>query len=189
MDALRAVMIKKSTIARPTTAVAAPLDGPSNRALGSLCKTIVRIWWWLFDPPSRGKRPSSMTPKLSGGPGPEMTQPYNVEITDGVALVTLDAQPVNALGVALRRGLLAALEEAEANPIVREIVLLGTGRAFSAGADILEFGKPPQAPSLPDVLDRIEASPKPVIASLHGVALGGGLELAMAAHLLSLIHI
>ncbi|HET8749090.1 MAG TPA: 3-hydroxyacyl-CoA dehydrogenase NAD-binding domain-containing protein [Ramlibacter sp.] len=101
----------------------------------------------------------------------------------GVLLVaTIANPPVNALSAEIRKGLLRAVEAAEADPEVRALVLVGEGRGFIAGADIREFGKPPLPPSLPEVCNRIEASGKPVVAAIHGPALGGGLEVAMAAH-------
>ncbi|SEP07805.1 3-hydroxyacyl-CoA dehydrogenase [Methylobacterium sp. ap11] len=99
-----------------------------------------------------------------------------------VAVLTLQSGPVNALGTALRQGILAAVEAAEADAAVEAIVLIGGGRMFSAGADITEFGKPQSGISLPDLLNRIEASTKPVVAAIHGNALGGGLETALACH-------
>lgn len=99
-----------------------------------------------------------------------------------LCVLTIRNAPVNALSVAVRRGLLAAIEAAEANPAVHAVVLVGAGQHFIGGADIREFGKPPQAPALPDLCNRIEACNKPVIAAMHGVALGGGLEIALAAH-------
>ena len=99
-----------------------------------------------------------------------------------VLLVTIDNPPVNALGVDVRRGLLAAIEAADADPAVAAVLLAGAGRAFIGGADIREFGKPPQAPALPDVCNRIEVCGKIVVAAIHGPALGGGLEVALAAH-------
>ncbi|BAQ48919.1 MULTISPECIES: 3-hydroxyacyl-CoA dehydrogenase NAD-binding domain-containing protein [Methylobacterium] len=99
-----------------------------------------------------------------------------------VAVLTLQSGPVNALGTALRQGILAAVEAAEADAAVKAIVLIGGGRMFSAGADITEFGKPQSGISLPDLLNRIEASTKPVVAAIHGNALGGGLETALACH-------
>ncbi|MGJ7918558.1 3-hydroxyacyl-CoA dehydrogenase NAD-binding domain-containing protein [Massilia sp. LXY-6] len=99
-----------------------------------------------------------------------------------ILLVSIDNPPVNALGVAVRSGLLAAIEAADADPAVAAVVLVGAGRAFIGGADIREFGKPPMAPALPDVCNRIEACGKPVVAAIHGPALGGGLEVALAAH-------
>lgn len=99
-----------------------------------------------------------------------------------VAVLTLQSGPVNALGTALRQGILAAVDAAEADPAVKAIVLIGGGRMFSAGADITEFGKPQSGISLPDLLNRIEAASKPVVAAIHGNALGGGLETALACH-------
>ncbi|MCJ2136318.1 3-hydroxyacyl-CoA dehydrogenase NAD-binding domain-containing protein [Methylobacterium sp. J-026] len=104
------------------------------------------------------------------------------EVDGGVAVLTLANPPVNALGAALRAALDAALGQAIADDSVRAIVLAAAGKVFVGGADITEFGKPPQAPSLPDILDRLDASPKPVVAAIGGAALGGGLELAMACH-------
>lgn len=104
------------------------------------------------------------------------------EIIEGVALVGLNNPPVNALGVAVRQGLAAAFENLNADPQVKVIVVYGQGRAFSAGADIREFGKTPQGPSLSDVLNQVEASEKPVVAVIHGTALGGGLELGLSCH-------
>jgi 3-hydroxyacyl-CoA dehydrogenase len=108
--------------------------------------------------------------------------PVTHELRGKVLLVTVDNPPVNALGVDVRRGLAAAIEHAEGNDAVQAVLIVGAGRNFIAGADIREFGKPPQAPALPDVCNRIEASRKPVIAAIHGAALGGGLEVALAAH-------
>nr|MCU0912360.1 enoyl-CoA hydratase/isomerase family protein [Paracoccaceae bacterium] len=99
-----------------------------------------------------------------------------------VCVVTIDNPPVNALSAAVRRGLGQALAVAEADPGVAAVVLAAEGRTFPAGADITEFGRPPEAPILPDLCNRIEAFPKPVVACLNGTALGGGFELALAAH-------
>ncbi|AWN45996.1 3-hydroxyacyl-CoA dehydrogenase [Methylobacterium terrae] len=108
--------------------------------------------------------------------------PVSTAREGAVAVLTLQSGPVNALGTALRQGILAALEAAEADPAVRAIVLIGGGRMFSAGADITEFGKPQSGIGLPDLLNRIEAAGKPVVAAIHGNALGGGLETALACH-------
>ncbi|MBA4789913.1 MAG: enoyl-CoA hydratase/isomerase family protein [Rhizobiales bacterium] len=102
--------------------------------------------------------------------------------TGGVAVLTIASPPVNALSAAVRAGLLAAIAEAGADPEVRAVVITGEGKTFIAGADISEFGKPPAPPSLPDLLAAIEGCPKPVVAAVNGVALGGGLELALACH-------
>ncbi len=106
----------------------------------------------------------------------------DVAMQDGVAVLTLDAPPVNALSAALRRDIAAAVQAADADPDVRALVLIGAGRGFSGGADITEFSKPPQSPSLPDLLAIIEGASKPVVAALHGSVLGGGLETALACH-------
>ena len=99
-----------------------------------------------------------------------------------VLVVTIDNPPVNALGAAVRQGLLAALQQAQADAAVAAVLLVGAGKAFIAGADIREFGKPPVPPALPEVCRAIEGSDKPVVAVLHGAALGGGLEVALSAH-------
>ncbi len=99
-----------------------------------------------------------------------------------VLVVTIDNPPVNALGAAVRQGLLAAMQQAQADAAVAAVLLVGAGKAFIAGADIREFGKPPVAPILPEVCRAIENLDKPVVAVLHGAALGGGLEVALSAH-------
>src|SRR3989338_3900154 len=91
-----------------------------------------------------------------------------------VLVVTIDNPPVNALGAAVRQGLLAAMQQAQADAAVAAVLLVGAGKAFIAGADIREFGKPPVAPILPEVCRAIENLNKPVVAVLHGAALGGG---------------
>lgn len=99
-----------------------------------------------------------------------------------VLVVSINNPPVNALGQAVRAGLLAAVEQAAADAAVKALLIVGEGKAFIAGADIREFGKPAVAPSLPDVCNAIEASNKLVVAAVHGAALGGGLEVALSAH-------
>ena len=99
-----------------------------------------------------------------------------------VAVVTADNPPVNALKHEVRAGLAEALRQARDDAAVKAVVIACAGRTFFAGADITEFGKPPQAPSLHDVIAAIEAMPKPVAAALHGTTLGGGFELALACH-------
>jgi 3-hydroxyacyl-CoA dehydrogenase len=99
-----------------------------------------------------------------------------------VAVVAADNPPVNALKHEVRAGLTQALAQARDDGAVKAVVIACAGRTFFAGADITEFGKPPQSPSLHDVIAAIEAMPKPVVAALHGTALGGGFELALACH-------
>ncbi|MBS7777472.1 3-hydroxyacyl-CoA dehydrogenase NAD-binding domain-containing protein [Acidovorax sp. CCYZU-2555] len=106
----------------------------------------------------------------------------NTALHGAILVVTIDNPPVNALGQAVRQGLAAAIQQAEADDAVQAVLLVGAGKAFIAGADIREFGKPPVPPSLPEVCGAIENCSKPVIAAIHGAALGGGLEVAMSAH-------
>ena len=108
----------------------------------------------------------------------------NYETTDGgaIAIIAMDNPPVNALSHALRSGLVAAIEKARDSDAVKAVMLIGTARAFSAGADISEFGTPRQLPSLIDVVALLDAMVKPVIAAISGLALGGGFELALGCH-------
>ncbi|CAO1664596.1 Enoyl-CoA hydratase/isomerase family protein [Halomonas sp. NYA30] len=99
-----------------------------------------------------------------------------------IGVIQIANPPVNALGQAVRSGLVNALKEGIADTDAKALVVLADGRTFIAGADIREFGKPPQAPLLPDVITHLEACPKPLIAALHGTALGGGLEVALGCH-------
>ncbi len=99
-----------------------------------------------------------------------------------IAVLRIQNPPVNALSHAVREGLVAGIAQAEADAGVKAVLIVGEGRAFIAGADITEFGKTPLEPYLPDVCKCIEASPLIVVASMHGVSLGGGLEIALSAH-------
>lgn len=109
--------------------------------------------------------------------------PVSWQKRGGVLVVTIDNPPVNAaLAASVRRGLLEALSAASVDAYVKVVLLVSKGRNFIAGADISEFGKPPQSPSLPDVCAVIESCDKPVVAVIQGAALGGGLEVALAAH-------
>ena len=101
---------------------------------------------------------------------------------DDVAVLRIQNPPVNALSQAVRQGLQDGMDRAESEEGVKAVVIVGEGRAFIAGADITEFGKPPKEPHLPDLCARIEASPLLVVASMHGVSLGGGLEVALSTH-------
>ena len=111
-----------------------------------------------------------------------MTSPIRTERHDNVLVVISDNPPVNALGQAVRAGLKDAIAEALADDGVEAVVIRCDGQTFFAGADITEFGKPPVGPNLPETLDAMEASDKPVIAAIHGTALGGGCEVALACH-------
>jgi 3-hydroxyacyl-CoA dehydrogenase len=110
------------------------------------------------------------------------TSPISTRKHGDVLIVLSNNPPVNALSTAVRQGLVAAIEEAEADDSVNAVVIACEGQTFFAGADITEFGKPPQQPWLPAVVDRIETCSKPVVAAIHGTALGGGLEVALGCH-------
>lgn len=105
-----------------------------------------------------------------------------IEIEDGIAILTMDNPPVNAISQAVRQGLVDAIAQINDDDSVDGAVICGAGRVFIAGADVREFGKPPQEPFLPTVVAMIEASEKPIVAAIHGVALGGGFEIALGCH-------
>jgi 3-hydroxyacyl-CoA dehydrogenase len=108
--------------------------------------------------------------------------PISTEKRGDILIVTSNNPPVNALGAGVRVGLDAALTQASADDGIKAVVLICAGQTFFAGADITEFGKPPVEPILTDLIPKIEAFDKPVIAAIHGTALGGGLETALGAH-------
>ena len=113
-----------------------------------------------------------------------MPNPVTVSTHDGVAVITLNNPPVNGLGFAVRSGLQTALQSVLSDDAVQAVVLTGAAKMFSGGADIREFGQtpPPETPALPELINMIETSVKPVVAAIHGVALGGGCELTLGCH-------
>ena len=108
----------------------------------------------------------------------------NYELRGDVAVITMDNPPVNGLGYDTRRGIVDGLDKALADSNVKAIVVTGAGKAFSGGADIREFGSPKAIaePNLLSLIAAFEASPKPIVAAMHTVAMGGGLELALGCH-------
>lgn len=111
-----------------------------------------------------------------------MVSPISLSFDGDIAVIQSNNPPVNALSHAVRSGLQSNLRTALENEQVKAIVVICEGRSFFAGADIKEFGKPMQEPFLPDLINEIEASPVPVVAAIHGTALGGGLEVALGTH-------
>jgi len=110
------------------------------------------------------------------------TSPISTRKHGDVLIILSNNPPVNALSTAVRQGLVDAIAQAEGDDSVNAVVIACEGQTFFAGADITEFGKPPQQPWLPLVVDTIENCSKPVVAAIHGTALGGGLEIALGCH-------
>ncbi|MCP1835577.1 3-hydroxyacyl-CoA dehydrogenase [Bradyrhizobium sp. USDA 4532] len=105
-----------------------------------------------------------------------------LERHDVIGIITINYPPVNVLSAAVRRGIVECMNAAIVDPEVRAIVLTCAGRTFIAGADITEFGKPPESPGWAEMMAVLENSPKPIVAAIHGNGLGGGLEVALACH-------
>ena len=110
------------------------------------------------------------------------TATHRLDVDGAIGVVTVAYPPVNALSRSMRQAIIDGIAAAQVHPAVQAIVFICDGRTFLAGADITEFGKPPQAPSLFEVQNVIENSAKPVIAAIHGTSLGGGLEVALCCH-------
>src|SRR6185436_15043890 len=113
-----------------------------------------------------------------------MSEAASYSVRDGIAVITLNNPPVNGLGSVLRPGIMDGIKKAGADPAVKALVIIGSAKAFSGGADIREFNTPKMLvpPSLPEINDAQDGCPKPVIAAIGGFALGGGLELALGCH-------
>ena len=116
-----------------------------------------------------------------GGDGQSDKPLVRFDVEDSVGVITIDNPPVNALAPGVRDGIVEAVEKGEADGSVKAMVLIGAGRSFIAGADIRAFGKPRATPRRL-THDALDACTKPVVAAIHGYALGGGLETALSCH-------
>jgi 3-hydroxyacyl-CoA dehydrogenase len=114
----------------------------------------------------------------------EIVMSTSYQVTDGVAVITLSNPPVNGLGQSTRAGIVDGINQANGDASVKAIVIIGSGKVFCGGADIKEFGSPKAfaTPDLHVTIETVEKSAKPVVAAIHGVAMGGGLELALGCH-------
>jgi len=111
-----------------------------------------------------------------------MSEAAQYALRDGIAVITLNNPPVNGLGNALRAGVMEYLKKADADAAVKAVVIIGSAKFFSGGADIREFSQKRLPPDLPEVNNQQDAMSKPLVAAIGGFALGGGLELALACH-------
>ncbi|NNE85725.1 MAG: 3-hydroxyacyl-CoA dehydrogenase, partial [Alphaproteobacteria bacterium] len=111
-----------------------------------------------------------------------MSEAVGYEVRGRIAVLTVDNPPVNALGLAVREGLMTQIDRAAADDAVEAVVLIGAGRTFPAGADIREFDQPAREPHLLSIIDHFDTIEKPIVAAVHGTALGGGLETALGCH-------
>ena len=164
-------MLQNGALRRPLT-----LPSPAKGGRGSAGRALTYALHTRYTARSIPRQPTDL---------PRMTQthsPVRIEMHGHVALVLIDNPPVNAASHAVRVGLVEAIAKANGDAKVHAIVIACEGRTFVAGADIREFGRPSQPPILPDVLDEIEACAKPVVAAIHGTALGGGFEIGLACH-------
>jgi 3-hydroxyacyl-CoA dehydrogenase len=111
-----------------------------------------------------------------------VTEAVSLEKQGEIGMLWIDNPPVNALGYAVRKGMVDGITMAMADDEIKAVVVICKGRTFCAGADIREFGRPPKAPHLPDVLTVFDQCGKPIVAAIHGTAFGGGLETALSSH-------
>src|ERR1700734_190157 len=108
--------------------------------------------------------------------------PISLSLDDGIAVITANSPPVNTISAAVRQGLFAAVADIRARPDIVAVVLVCEGSTFFSGADIGEFAGPPKEAEFRDLFRQLEQLPVPVVAGMHGVAMGGGLEIALACH-------